>query len=85
MKTIKVTENSLNLEAILNLASKENILLETPEGREFVLAEIDNFDREVELTRQNQELMNFLDERSREQMTLTLNQVRQQLGLENSG
>ena len=85
MKTIKVTENSLNLEAILNLASKENILLETPEGREFVLAEIENFDREVELTRQNQELMNFLDERSREQMTLTLNQVRQQLGLENSG
>lgn len=85
MKTIKVTENSLNLEAILNLASKENILLETPEGREFVLAEIDNFDREVELTRQNQELMNFLDERSREQMTLTLNQVRQQLGLENRG
>ena len=85
MKTIKVTENSLNLEAILNLASKENILLETLEGREFVLAEIDNFDREVELTRQNQELMNFLDERSREQMTLTLNQVRQQLGLENRG
>ena len=85
MKTIKVTENSLNLEAILNLASKENILLETPEGREFVLAEIENFDREVELTRQNQELMNFLDERSREQKTLTLNQVRQRLGLENSG
>ena len=85
MKMIKVTENSLNLEAILNLASKENILLETLEGREFVLAEIKNFDREVELTRQNQELMNFLDERSREQKTLTLNQVRQQLGLENSG
>ena len=85
MKTIKVTENSLNLEAILNLTSKENILLETPEGREFVLAEIENFDREVELTRQNQELMNFLDERSREQKTVTLNQVRQQLGLENSG
>ncbi len=84
MKTIKVTENSLNLEAILNLASEENILLETLEGREFVLAEIDNFDREVELIRQNQELMNFLDERSREQKTLTLNQVKQQLGLENS-
>lgn len=83
MKTIKVTENSLNLEAILNLASEENILLETLEGREFVLAEIDNFDREVELIRQNQEFMNFLDERSREQKTLTLNQVRQQLGLEN--
>ena len=84
MKTIKVTENLLNLEAILNLASEENILLETLEGREFVLAEIDNFDREVELIRQNQEFMNFLDERSREQKTLTLNQVRQQLGLENS-
>lgn len=85
MKTIKVTENALNLEAVLNLASKENVLLETLDGREFVLAEIDNFDREVELTRQNQELMKFLNERSKEQKTLTLNQVRQQLGLENSG
>ena len=76
MKTIKVTENSLNLEAILNLASEENILLETLEGRDFVLAEIDNFDREVELIRQHQELMNFLDERSREQKTLTLNSIK---------
>ena len=53
MKTIKVTEDSLNLEAILNLASEENILLETLEGRDFVLAEIDNFDREFELIRQH--------------------------------
>ncbi len=55
--------------------------LKTLDGREFVLAEVDDFNREIELTRQNQELMKFLDERSKERKTLTLNQVRKQLKL----
>jgi len=71
-----------SLKEILELASEENIILRTQDGREFVLAEIDDFDREVELTRQNEEFMQFLDERSRERKTFTLDQVRQQLGLE---
>ena len=54
-----------SLKEILELASEENIILRTQDGREFVLAEIDDFDREVELTRQNEEFMQFLDERSR--------------------
>ena len=45
---------------------KENIILRTAEGREFILAEINDFDREIELSRQNQELMAFLEQRGRE-------------------
>ena len=81
MKTIELSDNMPNLKEMLKLASKENIILKTPNGREFVLAEVDDFNREIELTRQNQELMNFLEERSKETKTFTINQIKQQLNL----
>jgi len=61
MKTIELAGHSLNLEGALALASHNNILLKSRDGKKFVLAGIDNFDREIELTRKNQELMNLLD------------------------
>ena len=33
-------------------AQKGGLIVRFPEGREFILAEIDNFNREIELTRQ---------------------------------
>ena len=57
------------------------ILIKTPSGREFVLAEVEDFEDEIERTRQNAELMAFLDERSRETVTYTLEQVRERLKL----
>ena len=79
MKTIGLTEGALNPEGVLGMASQENVILRMEDGREFVLAEVDNFDREVELTRKNQELMNFLDERSNDQGVFTVEQAREQL------
>lgn len=81
MRIIEVSENILNIDEILNYASTENIILKISDGREFILAEIDNFDRELELTRQNEELMDFLDRRSEEGETYTLEEVKQQLGI----
>ncbi|WP_133510395.1 hypothetical protein [Candidatus Thiosymbion oneisti] len=81
MRTIELTSGSLNLEDALDLASHDNIILKATDGREFVLAEMDNFDREIELTRKDQELMNLLDQRSKERGVLTIRQARQQLGL----
>ncbi len=81
MRVIEISENILNINEILNSAGTENIILKVSDGREFVLAEIDSFDRELELTRQNEELMNFLDRRSEEEKTYTLEEVKQQLGI----
>ena len=44
-------------------------------------AEVDDFDREIQLIREHRELMAFLDERSQETTTYSLAQVRQRLGL----
>ena len=70
MKTIKVSSQEKALQALLKKASQENLVLRAPDGREFILAELDDFDREIELTRQNKEFMRLLDERGREKATI---------------
>jgi hypothetical protein len=81
MKTIKVSPRETKLHGLLKKASQENLILKAPDGREFILAELDDFDREIELTRQNKEFMRFLDVRGREKATLSLAEVRRKLGL----
>lgn len=81
MKVIEISENISSINEILNFAGTENIILKISDGSEFILAEIDSFDRELELTRQNDELMDFLDRRSEEDETHTIEEVKQQLGI----
>ena len=81
MKRVDLTTERLTLAEILELAGEENIILRTSDGREFVVAEIDDFDKEIALIREQQELMEFLEQRSQETDTLTLQQVREKLGL----
>jgi hypothetical protein len=49
---------------------------------EYTLEAIDDFNREIELTRQNQELMKLLDERGKQPETIKAAEVKSQLGLE---
>ena len=81
MKTLDMSDEVPSVKELLELASDENIILRTSEGREFIRAEIDDFDRELELIRQNDELMEFLRLRSPEDKTFTLSEVREKLGL----
>jgi len=81
MKTIKVSSQEKALQALLKKASQENLVLRAPDGREFILAELDDFDREIELTRQNKEFMRLLDERGREKATIPAAEARRKLGL----
>jgi hypothetical protein len=78
MKAIDLSTSSPALPEILQLASEENVILKTADGRQFVVAEIDDFAEEVRLTRQNEALMRLLDERSKG-TTLSLKEVREQL------
>lgn len=81
MRTLDVSTQLPYVKELLELASDENVILRTSEGREFILAEIDDFDRELDLIRQNDELLEFLRLRSSEDPTLTLSEVREKLGL----
>jgi hypothetical protein len=82
MKTVTVSARARALLSLLKQAGEENLILKTEDGREFLLAEIDNFDREIARTRQNEELMRLLDERGREKATVSIQEARARLGLE---
>lgn len=82
MKTITVSPRARTLNALLKQALQENLILRTADGHEFLLAEINDFDREIELTRQNEELMRLLDRRGQEKATISLAEAKAQLGVD---
>jgi PHD/YefM family antitoxin component YafN of YafNO toxin-antitoxin module len=75
MKTVSLQDEPLDLDALINMASKEPILLLTVDGKEFVLAEADDFEQEVETLRRSQAFQRFLDERSRSGSRIALEEI----------
>jgi hypothetical protein len=82
MKTVNVSTRSKAVTTLLKKAKKGGLILRSPEGNEFILAEIDDFNREIELTRQNKSLMKLLDERGKQNKTFKATDVKRQLGIE---
>ena len=72
MKTLTISPRQRAVSALLQRAQQGGIILRSPDGHEFILAEIDDFDREIELTRKNERLMKFLDERGKQTRTIPL-------------
>jgi hypothetical protein len=81
MKTITISRRARGVNALLEQARRHNLILRSPDGREFILAEVDDFDHEIEVTRQNKELMALLDQRARQTRTLPLDEAKAELGL----
>lgn len=84
MKTITISRRDRSVHPILKQARKENVILRSPEGEEFILAEVDDFNREIELARQNRALMKILDARARQTETVSSEEARGLLGLARS-
>jgi uncharacterized membrane protein YkoI len=82
MRTVTVSTRSKQLSALLKQARKENIILRTDDGTEFILAEIDDFNREIELTRQNKKLMKHVEVRARQTTAIPLSKAKAELGLD---
>lgn len=81
MKTIEIPKRSKGLNQLLAKAQRENLLLRSSNGVEFILAEINDFDREIDLQRENQDLMAFLDRRGQQRPILSASEVRKRLRL----
>jgi hypothetical protein len=82
MKTIDLTGGHVQLEELLRLAGDDNLILRTREGKEFLLAEVDDFEPEIALIREQPELLALLAERSRSNKTYSTEQVKEILGLD---
>jgi len=75
MKTINLTTEVLDLEDLITLAAQEPILLVTSDGKEFLLAEADDFEQEVETLRSSPAFQQFLTERSTDQHRMSLDDL----------
>ena len=82
MKTVNISTQAKTITSLLKKAQKGGLILRSPEGQEFILAEIDDFNREIDLTRQNKALMKFLDARGKQTKTVKAVDVKKQLGLD---
>ena len=81
MKTIRVSPRSKTLNALFRQAKRDNLILRSADGLEFILAEVDDFNREIELTRKNKKLMEFLEKRAKQTKTVSAAEARIRLGL----
>ena len=75
MRTIDLEKEPLDLAAVIKLASQESVLLVTAEGKEFCLAEADDFEREVETLRGSLAFQRFLDKRSASPSRIPLEEI----------
>ena len=81
MKTVSIPPQAAEVNAFLEQARDGDILVRMADGTEFMVTVIDEFDEEVGRTRQNAKLMALLDERAKQEQTIPLADVKQQLGL----
>jgi hypothetical protein len=75
MKTIDLEKEKLDLAAVIKIARREPVLLVTPDGKEFCIAEADDFEKEVEALRGSQAFQRFLDERSASTRRIPLEEI----------
>jgi hypothetical protein len=79
MKTVDLAQHKLDVEQLLALARQGPVLLLTAEGEEFCVAEADDFEKEVEALRNSQAFQQFLDERSKDTRTISLEELEKEL------
>jgi hypothetical protein len=60
MRTIELSQATLTISELLELAENDTVIIKKADGREFVLCVVDDFAAEVKALQENQEFMDFL-------------------------
>lgn len=81
MKVIKIAQVHPTLEEVIGLAEEEVVVLRRDDGATFALAQIDDFEIEVEQLKNNADFMAFLRDLSEENTTISLEELRQELAM----
>lgn len=85
MRTVDLGKENVDLQAVISLARQEPVLLVTPDGQEFCIAEADDFEREVNTLRESEAFQRFLDERSACSQKIPLEEIEKQIQQEIAG
>ncbi len=81
MKVVEIEKLHPTLDEVINIADQETVILRKSGGKMFVLSQVDKFDAEAELLKNNKEFMQFLKELSQEKSTISLGDFKHELEL----
>jgi hypothetical protein len=81
MTVINLAETHPTLDEVMGLAKDGVVVLQKPDGTAFALAQLDDFEVEVELLRNNPDFLNFLRQLSREDASISLTDLRKELAV----
>lgn len=81
MKTVEYPQTPPDVAKLLDEARRDDLLVRLPDGSEFLLVAVEDFDKEIVETRRNESLMTLLEERAKEPATVSLEEAKRQLGL----
>jgi hypothetical protein len=81
MKVIELERAHPTLDEVISLAKDELVVLRGPDGSVFALSQVDDFDVEVELLKNNPEFMMFMRQLAQEKAAISLLDLRKELGL----
>jgi hypothetical protein len=78
---IDLAETQPTLEEVMKRAKEGVVVLRQPDGSAFALAQLDDFEVQVELLRNNPDFLSFLRQLSREEASISLEDLRRELAL----
>jgi hypothetical protein len=81
MTVIDLAATQPTLDDLMSLAKHGIVVMRKPDGTAFALAQLDEFEVEVELLRKNPDFLGFLRELSREDASIPLEDLRKELAL----
>ena len=81
MTVIELAETHPTLDEVIGLAKDGVVVLRKPDGSAFALAQLDDFEVEVELLRNNPDFLSFLRQLSRDDASISLEDLRKELAL----
>ncbi len=81
MKVIELGHAHPTLDEVIGVAKDEVVVSRRPDRSVFVLSQVDDFDIEVESLKNNPEFMTLLRQFSREQATISLEDLHKELAL----
>jgi hypothetical protein len=79
MTTYDLRKQTITLDELFRVAADEKVLVVAKDGTTFVIEPADSFEQEVAMFRQSEKFMTFLAERSKEQATISLDELEREI------
>jgi PHD/YefM family antitoxin component YafN of YafNO toxin-antitoxin module len=82
VKSVDLRSETIDLSQLLQMAEEDVVLVVTPNGHEFILAEADDFEAEAETLRQSARFQAFLDRRTAEKSRIPIEDIEKEIAQE---